>query len=218
MMSSLRTWSRLLPGDHGILPRGMLLHSADDGRRLYLGLCNGIRRRWSPEWAFRHSKPGFSSVCQEQIASALDVHMINAHLELGQLWRCPVDWCTIWKGSVSDCLEHLQDKHGGSQYVALKNIAKFFPPWTVPQDLWMTALRPDVSGIAVDAHTSIVSTRTHFPIWHSGGSTVSAVFVHVSGYGHRGAHASAHFHSCVGGAPRAGAGEVFSTWRYNHGW
>ena len=39
---------------------------------------------------------------------------------------------------------------GGSQYVALKNMAKFFPPWTVPQDLWQTALRPDVSGIAVD--------------------------------------------------------------------
>ena len=68
--------------------------------------------------------------------------MINFHLELGQLWQCPVEWCAVWKGSVSDCLAHLHDKHGGSQ---------FFPPWTVPRDLWMTALRPDVSGIAVDA-------------------------------------------------------------------
>ena len=63
----------------------------------------------------RHSGLGFGSVCQEQIASALDVHMINVHLELGQLWRCPVEWCAVWKGSVSDCLRHLQDKHGGSQ-------------------------------------------------------------------------------------------------------
>ena len=47
------------------------------------------RRR--PEWACRHSGLGFGSVCQEQIASALDVHMINVHLELGQLWRCPVE-------------------------------------------------------------------------------------------------------------------------------
>ena len=107
-----------------------------------------VRRR--PEWAFQYSQPGFCSVCQEQVASALDVHMMNVHLELEQLWRCPVEWCTVWKGTVSDCLGHLQDKHGGSQYVALKNITKFFPPWTVTQDLWQTALRPDVSGIAVD--------------------------------------------------------------------
>ena len=73
-----------------------------------------------PELAFRHSRLGFCSVCQEQIASALDVHILNVHLELGQLWQCPVEWCAVWKGSVSDCLGHLQDKHGGSQYVALK--------------------------------------------------------------------------------------------------
>ena len=55
------------------------------------------------------------------------------------------------EGSVSDCLEHLHDKHGGSEYFALKNVVKFFPPWTVTRDVWQTALRPDVSGIAVDA-------------------------------------------------------------------
>ena len=57
-----------------------------------------------PEWAFRHNAPGFCSICHEDIASALDIHMTNSHLELGQLWRCPVEWCTVWKGSVSDCL------------------------------------------------------------------------------------------------------------------
>ena len=105
------------------------------------------RRR--PEGAFRQSRPGFCSICQEQIPSALDVHMMNIRLELGQLWRCPVEWCAVWKGTVIDCLGHLQEKHGGSQYVAFKNIAKLFPPWMVPRDLWQTALRPDVSGIAV---------------------------------------------------------------------
>ena len=58
-------------------------------------------------------------------------------------------------------------------------------------------------------HTSIVSTRTHFPIRRSGGggggSTSSAVIVRRAGYGHRAAHASAHFNPCVGGAPGAGA-------------
>ena len=37
-----------------------------------------------------------------------------------------MEWCAVWKGSVSDCQGHMQDKHGGSQYVALKNLVKFF--------------------------------------------------------------------------------------------
>ena len=57
----------------------------------------------------------------------------------------------LWKGSLSDCLAHLYEKHGGSQYVAMNNLEKFFPPWTVPRDFWLTALRLDVSGVAVDA-------------------------------------------------------------------
>ena len=31
------------------------------------------------------------------------------------------------------------------------NVAQFFPPWTVTRDIWHDALRPDVSGVAVDA-------------------------------------------------------------------
>ena len=44
----------------------------------------------------------------------------------------------------------MQEKHGGSQFAALKNLGKFFPPWTVPCDFWHAALWPDVSGVAVD--------------------------------------------------------------------
>ena len=44
----------------------------------------------------------------------------------------------------------LQDKHGGSQYMAVYNLGKIFPPWTVSRDFWLTAICPDVSGIAVD--------------------------------------------------------------------
>ena len=39
------------------------------------------RRR--SEWAFRHNAPGFCTICQVKIDSALDVHMMNCHLELG---------------------------------------------------------------------------------------------------------------------------------------
>ena len=79
-----------------------------------------------PEWEFRHGHPGRCSLCQEDFVTTLDRHMMDVHLELGQLWRCPVDWCTVWKGSLSDCLAHVYEKNGGSQYVAMNNLEKFF--------------------------------------------------------------------------------------------
>ena len=76
--------------------------------------------------------------------------MVTFHPELAQLWRCPVEWCAVWKGSVCACLEHLTEKHGGSTFFALKNVAKLFPPWIVTRSIWQAALRPDVSGVAKD--------------------------------------------------------------------
>ena len=81
--------------------------------------------------------------------------MMNNHLKLGQLWWCSVEWCAVWKGS----LAHLQKKHGGSQYAALNNLGKFIPPWTVSRDFWHAALRPEVSGVAVDARLFHESER-----------------------------------------------------------
>ena len=101
--------------------------------------------------AFRHSGPGYCIVCDRRVHTALDAHMIAFHLELAQLWRFPVEWCAVWKGSVRACLEHLTEKHGGSTFFAMKNVVKFFPPWTVNRSVWLHAIRPDVSGIAVDA-------------------------------------------------------------------
>ena len=129
--------------------------------------------RHRPEWAFRHNAPRFCSICKEDITSALDIHMSNSHVELGQLWRCPVEWCAVWKGSVSDCLGHLHEKHLGSEYVAIKNIAKFFPRWMVTRDVrmfrasrWMRNCFkwPDVAWC-----TSTGSTRTPSLIRHSEG-------------------------------------------------
>ena len=88
-------------------------------------LRRGARNR--PDRAFRHRAPRFCPVCEVRIDSALDVHMLNFHLELAQLWCCPVEWCAVWKGSVRACLDHLTEMHGGSTFFALKNVAKFFP-------------------------------------------------------------------------------------------
>ena len=67
-------------------------------------------RRDAPNRAdkvFRYGGPGYCGVCDTRIYSALDAHMVACHLELGQLWRCPVTWCAVWKGSGRACLEHL---------------------------------------------------------------------------------------------------------------
>ena len=122
--------------------------------------------------------------------------MIACHLELGQLWRCPVTWCAVWKGSGRACLEHLAEKHGGSTLEIKTNVAQFFPPWTVTRDVWLEALRPgrirghrgrpslsrgrqpigtSIPGISVPIPTSGSSRR--------GYSTIT--FLRVSGHGYR---------------------------------
>ena len=88
---------------------------ADSRRQKRAKEVERLRRfaRHRPDWAFRHNAPGFCSICRVDIESALDVHMMGYHLELGQLLRCPVEWCAVWKGSVSDCMGHFNEKHGG---------------------------------------------------------------------------------------------------------
>ena len=50
-----------------------------------------------PEWAFQQGHPGYCPECEQDVAITLDRHMMNTHLELGQLWQCPVEWSTVWK-------------------------------------------------------------------------------------------------------------------------
>ena len=61
----------------------------------------------------------------------------------------PVEWCAVWKGSVRECRDHFNDKHSGSATLDLK-VLKSFPAWTVTREFWVQALKPEISGIAVD--------------------------------------------------------------------
>ena len=169
--------------------------------------------------AFHHSGPGYCSVCEERVHTALDSHMIAFHLELAQLWRCPVEWCAVWKGSVCECLELLAEKHGGSTFVAMQNVEKFFLPWTVTRSVWLHALRPDVSGIAVDtllfheAGQCLVHRyqiyRDPFPHPALRRCWPPAV-LHGPSHGHRQAYSSENIDPVVGGASWPGACGVFS--------
>ena len=57
------------------------------------------RLRWNArnrsDWAFRHNAPGFCAICDVKVDSTLAAHMVTYHLELAQLWRCPVEWCPV---------------------------------------------------------------------------------------------------------------------------
>ena len=152
-LSASPTWrsSHVSPADISSLRRrwpkavfSTLRRRASDVERL----CRETRKR--ADKAFRYSGPGFCGICDTREHTALDAHMIACHLELGQLWRCPVEWCTVWKGSGRAWLQYLAEKkHGGSTLGATTNVAKRFPPWTVTRDVWHAALRPDVSGQGV---------------------------------------------------------------------
>ena len=42
------------------------------------------------------------------------------------------------------------DKHSGSATLDFEEVSKSFPAWTVTSEFWEQALKPEISGIAVD--------------------------------------------------------------------
>ena len=100
--------------------------------------------------AYRYTGRGYCPVCDIRTEHSLDSHMMCYHLDLGQLWRFPVELCEVWKGSVRECRDHFNDKHSGSETLDFDKVSKSFPAWTVTRDFWERALKPEISGIAVD--------------------------------------------------------------------
>ena len=102
------------------------------------------------QWAYRYTHPGYCPECKTRTDSSLESHMMCCHLGLGQLWRCPVEWCAVWKGSVRECRDHFNDKHSGSITLDFEKVSRSFPAWTVTCKFWEQALNPEISGIAVN--------------------------------------------------------------------
>ena len=84
-------------------------------------------------------------------------------LELGQLWRCPVSWCTIWKGTPQDCVDHMQLAHAVPATVNVANLGRWVPPWMVSRNIWREALHSSVSGVSTDA---LLFSRYGIPLVH----------------------------------------------------
>ena len=61
-----------------------------------------------------------------------------------------MSWCTKWKGTPQDCIDHIRKKHNVGDSVKTVSLGKWFPPWTVTRAEWHTVLKPKVSGISTD--------------------------------------------------------------------
>ena len=74
---------------------------------------------------------GTCPTCEKYIQVSLGKHVALYHLDLAQLWRCPVDWCPVWKGTSQDCVDHMRRAHNTPISVKAGNLARWFPPWTL---------------------------------------------------------------------------------------
>ena len=99
---------------------------------------------------FHQTRPSPCRYCGKVIWCDMYWHMAKFHLDLAQLWRCPVSWCTMWKGTPQDCMDHLRGAHFVPWIAKTANIEKFIPPWTLRREMWIDSLRAEHSGILTD--------------------------------------------------------------------
>ena len=99
---------------------------------------------------FCNARPGSCSYYGTWIRCGMYRHVARFHLDLAQLWRCPVSWCTVWKGTPQDCMDHVRGAHDVPWVVKSASIEQFVPPWTVRRQVWSDSLKAGHSGISTD--------------------------------------------------------------------
>ena len=118
--------------DLGILPR-----------QWPLSVVSGMSRQQTDYESLRHECKrrfrGEHMACGAVIKNDMAHHFASFHIDLAQLWRCPVSWCTTWKGTTQDCVDHIRQKHSVPNSVKAANLAHWFPPWTVTRAVWCKA-------------------------------------------------------------------------------
>ena len=120
-------------------------------------MCKECRERFSS------TQSGSSTTCGKHIQQNLGRHVALYHMKLTQLWWCPVTWCTVWKGTPQDCIDHMRRAHDTPPLVKAANLARWFPPWTVSREQWTSLAQSAVSGIAVD---TLLFSRIGVPLFH----------------------------------------------------
>ena len=112
---------------------------------------------------FEGTTSGKCTTCDKFIQNSLGRHVAMYHLDLAQLWRCPVGWCPVWKSTSQDCVDHMRRAHNTPIMMKAGNLARWFPPWTVTREQWHSMSRPSVSGIAID---TFLFSRIGMPLFH----------------------------------------------------
>ena len=112
---------------------------------------------------FGSTQSGLCTLCGKYIQQNLGRHVACYHMDLAQLWRCPETWCTVWRGTPHNCINHMRNTHNIPATVKVANLARWFPPWTVSREQWTLIMWSSVSGIAVD---SLLFSRIGVRLFH----------------------------------------------------
>ena len=75
---------------------------------------------------FRQTKPTPCVYCGRVIKCDIKRHVAKFHLDLAQLWQCPVSWCTVWKGNPQDCMDYVRGAHDVLWIMKTANMEQFF--------------------------------------------------------------------------------------------
>ena len=70
-------------------------------------------------------------------------------------------WCTVWKGTAQDCIDHMRCTRKLPLSVKAANLAKYFPACTVSRELW--SKMPCISGVAID---TLLFSHVGSPLCH----------------------------------------------------
>ena len=98
----------------------------------------------------RKKQPAQCEFCSRTIWCDMYRHVARCHLDLAQLWRCPVAWCTVWKGALQDLTDHMRYAHRVPEEVQNVRLEKLIPPWTVTRKIYTESLTSRHSGIPND--------------------------------------------------------------------
>ena len=119
--------------------------------------------------------------CSITIRCDMYRHVARCHLDLAQLWRCPVAWCTIWKGALQHLTDHVRYAHRVPEEVQSVKLEKLIPPWTVTRKVYTESLTSRHSGIsnkycylvisACRCHITTGCIRRVWPTSHSARTT-----------------------------------------------
>ena len=90
---------------------------------------------------FSSVQSGLCTYCGRYIQQDLGRHVACYHLDLAQLWRCPVTWCTVWRGTPQDCIDHMRKAH-----TVPATVKAIWHNGSLHEH-WSTILRSSVSGV-----------------------------------------------------------------------